>query len=573
MLKYEELIKKEEISWRQKSRALWLNEGDKNTKFFHKIANAHRRYNNIDQLMIHGELNQEPSRIKGEIVEYYKRLYKESSQWRLEYINVQCPVLTEEDNQALQSNFEESEVLRCLKLCAVDKAAGPDGFTMGFFIKCWDVVKQDIMDTFQNFYEHEVFVKSFNATFIALIPKKKGAKELRDFRPISLIGSIYKLISKVLAERLKRVVDKLVDSQQMAFVKGRLIMDGVLIANEAVDSRNNQKKPEMVERFSVLINGNPAGFFQTQRGLRQGDPLSPFLFLITMEGLNNMIKAANLRGWLRGFDVAREGTERLEVTHLQYADDTLIFCDAEEEQLKYLRVILVLFEGVIKRLDRIRRNFLWQGNKEKKSFHLVKWEEVMTSKENGGLGIKNLKLQSKALSMKWLWKYANNNQMLWRKVIGAKYEEEDNWITKEVTTPCGVSLWRSIRSLWNEVKSNSKAKVMDVSKTRFWKDIWHEKGNMEDLFPDIYNLIMFQQSTIADLWSPQGWNFTFRRNLNDWEIVRVAEFLNTVNTFTGLQPREDKLWWTGDDKGVFKVNKSYKLMDQTDQQCSSWPWK
>ncbi|WMV23105.1 hypothetical protein MTR67_016490 [Solanum verrucosum] len=183
MLKYEELIKKEEISWRQKSRALWLKEGDKNTKFFHKIANAHRRYNNIDQLMIHGELNQEPSRIKGEIVEYYKRLYKESSQWRPEYINVQCPVLTEEDNQALQSNFEESEVLRCLKLCVVDKAAGPDGFTMGFFIKCWDVVKQDIMDTFQNFYEHEVFEKSFNATFIALIPKKKGAKELRDFRP------------------------------------------------------------------------------------------------------------------------------------------------------------------------------------------------------------------------------------------------------------------------------------------------------------------------------------------------------------------------------------------------------
>ncbi|WMV38389.1 hypothetical protein MTR67_031774 [Solanum verrucosum] len=126
----------------------------------------------------------------------------------------------------------------------------------------------------------------------------------------------------------------------------------------------------------------------------------------------------------------------------------------------------------------------------------------MTSKENGGLGIKNLKLQSKALSMKWLWKYANNNQMLWRKVIGAKYEEEDNWITKEVTTPYGASLWRSIKSLWNEVKSNSKAKVMDGSKTRFWKDIWHEKGNMADLFLDIYNLIMFQQSTIADLLSP-----------------------------------------------------------------------
>lgn len=73
---------------------------------------------------------------------------------------------------------------------------------------------------------------------------------------------------------------------------------------------------------------------------------------------------------------------------------------------------------------------------------------------------------------------------------------------------------------------------MDGNNTGFWKDIWHERGNMEDLFPDIYNLIMFQQSTIADLWSPQRWNFIFRRILNGSEIVRVAEFLNIVNTFT-----------------------------------------
>lgn len=110
---------------------------------------------------------------------------------------------------------------------------------------------------------------------------------------------------------------------------------------------------------------------------------------------------------------------------------------------------------------------MWQGNKDKKNFHLVKWKKVMTSKKNGGLGIKNLKLQSKALCMKWLWKYANNSQMLRRKVIGTKYEAADNWTTKEVTTPYVVSLWKSIRNLWNEVKRNSKAKVMDGNKTRF----------------------------------------------------------------------------------------------------------
>lgn len=84
---------------------------------------------------------------------------------------------------------------------------------------------------------------------------------------------------------------------------------------------------------------------------------------------------------------------------------------------------------------------------------------------------------------------------------------------------------------------------------------------------------MFQQSTISDLGSPQGRNFILQRQLNDWEIERVAEFIYTVNTFTGLQTGEDRLWWIGDNEGVFKVNKAYKLMDQTAQHCSRWTWK
>ena len=107
------------------------------------------------------------------------------------------------------------------------------------------------MKAFQNFYEQEVFERSLNATFITLIPKKKGAKELRDFRPISLIGSIYKLCGKVLTERMKGVMAKLVDSRQMAFIQGRQIMDAVSMANEAVDSRQKQKKPEILCKIDL----------------------------------------------------------------------------------------------------------------------------------------------------------------------------------------------------------------------------------------------------------------------------------------------------------------------------------
>lgn len=114
------------------------------------------------------------------------------------------PTITKAEKEFLQGDFEEQEVYNCLKMCAEDKAPGPDGYTLGFYIKCWEIMKHDIMEALHNFYSQEVFEKSFNATYIALIPKKKGAKELKDFRPISLVGSFYKLISKVLTDRLKK---------------------------------------------------------------------------------------------------------------------------------------------------------------------------------------------------------------------------------------------------------------------------------------------------------------------------------------------------------------------------------
>lgn len=120
-LEYEELLKKEEIAWRQRSRTLWLKEGNMNTKFFHKMANAHRRYNNIDQLCIQGETTEDASRTEGEIVEFYKNLYTEAVLWRPDYEFPNCPVLTGDERENLQRNFEEEEVFRCLKSGTADK--------------------------------------------------------------------------------------------------------------------------------------------------------------------------------------------------------------------------------------------------------------------------------------------------------------------------------------------------------------------------------------------------------------------------------------------------------------------
>ncbi|RVW78465.1 hypothetical protein CK203_050484 [Vitis vinifera] len=161
----------------------------------------------------------------------------------------------------LEIPFFENEIHSALMEMSGDKAPEPDSFTMAFW-QSW------------------------------------GAADLGDFRPISLLRGLYKLMAKVLANRLMRVLNKVVAPTQNAFVMGRQILDASLIANEVIDSWQKRKEKGLISKFSVLVNGVPAGFFPSSKGLRQGDPLSPYLFVLGMEVLDALIRGAVAGGWL-----------------------------------------------------------------------------------------------------------------------------------------------------------------------------------------------------------------------------------------------------------------------------------
>ena len=151
----------EEICWRQKSRVLCIREGDRNTKFFHRIANSHRRFNYIDRLMVDGELSSNPEAIVECISRFYRQLYSENVTHSPVLDDVEFSRISEGDALWLDRLFDEDEVFGVINGFNGDKAPSPDGFSMAFFQSCWSVLKKEIIDVFQNFHTMLHFLPLF----------------------------------------------------------------------------------------------------------------------------------------------------------------------------------------------------------------------------------------------------------------------------------------------------------------------------------------------------------------------------------------------------------------------------
>ena len=333
-----------------------------------------------------GIVHETNKEIRDNVVSFYEDLYQEKESWRPLMDGLDFHSIGAAESSHLERKFDREEVFQVLKDLQGDKAPSPDGFSMAFFHKCWEVVGDYIMDFFEEFHTHCRFEKSLNVTFIALIPKTRDALNIRDFRPISLVGSMYKLLSKVLANRIRLVMESLISSSQNAFAGGRQTLDSVLIANECLDSRLKSSIPGilckldiekaydhvnwncllyLLERmgfgyrwchwmktcistvqFSVLVNGSPEGFFGSSRGLRQGDSLSPLLFLLIMEVLGRLLQKTEEAGLIRGFQAGMLGGIEVCISHLLFADNTIVFCNAAPEQVLHIRKVLSCFEAI-----------------------------------------------------------------------------------------------------------------------------------------------------------------------------------------------------------------------------------
>ena len=331
--------------WHQRSRSMWIPDGGRNTNFFHQKASNHKQRNLIQGLCNSaGNWQEDDNAMEAIILDYFTSIFRSNGTTDMAALfDAIQPVVTEDMNEYLTCEFSLDEVHRALKQMHPKKSPGPDGMPPFFYQHFWSLTGECVTKTVLDFLNLGIISPKFNETHIVLIPKIKNPTKITQYRPISLSNAISRLTSKVLANCLKRFLPSIISENQSAFMSDRLIMDNVLVVFETMHYLNQKRSGRIREMalkldvskafnrvewdclkqimlkmgfnnksvalmmqcvnsvtYSIKINGTPRGHITPTRGLRQGDLISPFLFLFCVEGLSAMIRKSMDNGLLQG---------------------------------------------------------------------------------------------------------------------------------------------------------------------------------------------------------------------------------------------------------------------------------
>ncbi|XP_057871389.2 uncharacterized protein LOC131077832 [Cryptomeria japonica] len=728
----EEWELREEIFWKQKSRIDWLQEGDRNTSFFHNSVKARRQGSSFSMLLSSdGTQLSSCGEISREAVNYFSNLFTREdiparSEKRAILDSIPC-LVSDEMNGALLGPILLLELEKVVFSMKKGKAPGPDGFPIEFFQEFWEIIKFDLLEVVQGSLRNKQMLKSLNSTFLALIPKKEGANRMDQFRPIALCNVVYKIITKLIAERLKPLLGALISTEQGGYVEGRQILDGVVIASEVIHSMASSKERAMFIKldmakaydrvsweflqnillafgfkeewvswvlscvtsssFSILINGESSDWFSASRGLWQGDPLSPYLFIIMAEGLGRFIKSQVRQGRIHGWSW---NNDLPPCSHLQFVDDTALMGLARVSEavnfrrtldiylkaagqsinddkssiyffntprliqnriarilrfqigslpLMYLGIPLALgpqrrdfWQGILdkfrskvshwtyrwlsstgrvlllktvvqalpiyrccvqnppasfmRKFDALSRQFLWSRNLLSSKWSLVKWESVCRLKHAGGLGLRSMALMVSALAAKLYWRWCNNQDQEWAKILSFKYvpgveSQEVPWIALLGKGSC---IWDILKKGAQLVRNGLFWICNNGSDALFWLDSWDGHPPILSSFPQLLPL--------CQMFSDAGWikveHFKTVKRMGHLEVScwkdpqewpvggseedRAALCKVLEGRLCSSLKERDKLAWSPSPKGNYTVAQGYAMLDRNLHGPAEVPW-
>lgn len=356
-----------------RSRIDWLGEGDANTSLFHSHASYHKRKNYVAKLR-DGDRIVTDQKEKEEMVWNFFTNLNGMPEQRTKTLHLQP-----HDLQHLDAPISEEEVWKMIKELPPDKAPGPDGFTGHFYRHCWDIIKLDIMLAIGVIHGGDTrMLHQLNTVYLTLIPKKEDAITVSDYRPISLVHSFAKQVTKIMANRLAPRLHNMIANNQSAFIRGCCIHDNFILVQHMAKYIHERKESRILLKLDItkafdtvswafllevlrhlgfggkwcalfcgllsssttrfLLNGCPGEVISHKRGLRQGDPLSPLLFIIVMDVLTALIGEADARQLLQSL-ASRNMGHRISI----YAEDVVLFASPHAPDLVLLGHLLQKF--------------------------------------------------------------------------------------------------------------------------------------------------------------------------------------------------------------------------------------
>lgn len=677
----------EESYFRQKSRINWLQEGDLNTTYFHQVCQARACFNAIRSFLLDlGVAITDPMEMSIHAVGHFKSVLgpeflppatlRSYPAWFSGLCRFSCSLQQQTAMLALPTSDEITK--RFFKLNP-NKAPGPDGLTSGFYKASWSFIGDEVINSIHHFFYSAFLPSTTNSTILALVPKFTGASRIVDYRPITCLNTIYKVISRLLVARLKPILSDLIVPNQTAFVKGRLLLENTVLASELVHGYHRDKGKKKVTlkvdiskafdtlswdflfscleglnlpplyiswlracicttNFTLGYNGTVNGYFKGRRGLRQGDPLSPYLFVIAMNCLslmlNRMVSERNRE--------YHHNCRKIKLTHLSFADDLLIFIEGSIDSVqsvlqvlhefelrsglavsyqktsffasglsdpeiaaiqvstgmkcgslpvKYLGVPLctkkltlancepllqqvkarfaswsakalsfagrllliktvisgittfwcssfILPKACVNKINSLCGLFLWTGKSEGHHSARVAWDTVTLTKEQGGLGVKDLLIWNRACSLKLVWLLFFRPSSVWAayfKEVILKGNFSNFWTIKVSTSHSWlVNKLIKTRDLCYPL---IKRRLGNGNSTSFWFDNWSPYGNLNSfLNGEVSRLGIRKTATVASLFTNGSWLLPPARTENQ---LAVQIHLTTIS----LIDCEDTFEW------------------------------
>lgn len=397
-----------------RSKIRWVEQGEKPTKYFFNLEKRNFNRKVIKEIKrVDGTILVKEDEIMKEIESFYENLYASQDTGTNETFkdfvrNVQTVKLTDEKRDDLEGYITIEECAKVLKTFPTGKSPGDDGFTAEFYNCFFDLVSRDLVNSFNTAYKEGMMSISQRRGVITLVPKEDSyLSALSNWRPITLLNLDYKIVSKVIAKRIEKVLPQIIHSDQTGFVKGRYIGQNIRLINDILEQTKLQNIPgilllldfqkafdtiewsyiqntldllnfgQSIKRWistfytnpesAVLNNGFSTNYFQLSRGVRQGCPLSPYLFILGVEILACKIRQDKE---IQGIKIFNS-----EVKISQFADDTSLICNSCESVEKAIGVINSFGNISGLRLNPSKSKALWLGswrNREEKPFGF-KW--------------------------------------------------------------------------------------------------------------------------------------------------------------------------------------------------------